>query len=392
MNIRSIEAILVDIPTTRVHKLSFGSITEQNYVIVCIHDDDGRVGIGEASTIGGPAWAEESTETIQLMIDKYIAPHLIGKRPIDLNAHGLLMNKLVRGNYFAKAAVEMAMLDLAARQLDLPAYALLGGKVHDSLPLAWTLASGNTEQDIVEGEEKLALKLHNIFKLKIGYNEPAKDIAHVQKIAEHFTGRAKVQVDVNQAWSESIANNAIAKLQDAGTYLIEQPVAKHNVEAMARLTKRFDVAIMADESVGTVHDALSLAQNSAANIFALKLTKAGGPMNTLKVAAIAQAAGISCYGGCMLESSVGTAAYLHTFAAIGNITEGCELFGPKLLKDDLITESLTFENFSIVVNNGPGFGIAIDPEKLAFYRRDKKGFSHAVSRTYAGEPASRLSA
>jgi muconate cycloisomerase len=392
MKIRSIEAILVDIPTTRVHKLSFGSITEQNYVIVRILDDDGRVGIGEASTIGGPAWAEESTETIQLMIDKYIAPHLIGKNPIDLNAHGLLMNKLVRGNYFAKAAVEMAMLDLAARQLDLPAYALLGGKVHDSLPLAWTLASGDTAQDIAEGEEKIAQKLHNIFKLKIGYNEPAYDIAHVTKIAEHFAGRARVQVDVNQAWSESIANNAIAQLQDAGTYLIEQPVAKHNVEAMARLTRRFNVAIMADESVGTLHDALALAQNAAADIFALKLTKAGGPIATMKVAAIAQAAGISCYGGCMLESSVGTAAYLHTFAAVSNITEGCELFGPKLLKDDLIIEPLTFKNFSIIVNNGPGFGIDIDPQKLAFYRRDKKGISHAVSRPYAGEPAARLSA
>jgi muconate cycloisomerase len=387
MKIRRIEAILVDIPTTRVHKLSFGSITEQNYVIVCIHDDDGRVGIGEASTIGGPAWAEESTETIQLIIDKYIAPHLIGRLPIELNAHGLLMGKLVRGNYFAKAAVEMAMLDLAARQLNLPAYALLGGKVHDRLPLAWTLASGNTDQDIAEGEEKLALRLHNIFKLKIGYNEPAQDIEHVRRIAEHFVGRAKVQVDVNQAWSESIANNAIAQLQDAGTYLIEQPVAKHNTDAMARLTKRFDVAIMADESVGTIHEALSLAQNAAANIFALKLTKAGGPLNTLKVAAIAQAAGISCYGGCMLESSVGTAAYLHTFAAIGNITEGCELFGPKLLKDDLITEPLTFENFSIIVNNGPGFGINVDADKLAFYRRDKKGFTHAVSRSHASEPA-----
>jgi muconate cycloisomerase len=392
MKIRSIEAILVDIPTTRVHKLSFGSITEQNYVIVRMLDDDGRVGIGEASTIGGPAWAEESTETIQLIIDKYVAPHLIGKHPINLNANGLLMNKLVRGNYFAKAAVEMAMLDLAARQLDLPAYALLGGKVHDSLPLAWTLASGNTQQDIEEGEEKIALQLHKIFKLKIGYSDPALDIAHVKKIAEHFAGRARVQVDVNQAWSESIANNAISQLQDAGTYLIEQPVAKHNTDAMARLTKRFDVAIMADESVGTVHEALLLAQKSAANVFALKLTKAGGAINTLKVAAIAQAAGISCYGGCMLESGVGTAAYLQTFAAISNITEGCELFGPKLLKDDLITEPLTFENFCIVVNNRPGFGVEIDPQKLAFYRRDKKGHTHAVSSTYASEPTSRLSA
>jgi muconate cycloisomerase len=394
VKIRSIEAILVDIPTTRIHKLSFGSITEQNYVIVKVMDDDGRVGIGEAATIGGPAWAAESTETIQIMIQKYLAPHLIGLKPIELNACGLLMDKLVRGNLFAKAAVEMALLDLASRQLGLPAYALMGGKVHDSLPLAWTLASGETERDIAEGEEKLAQRLHRIFKLKIGYNSVEKDVNHVTKIAEHFAGRAKVQVDVNQAWSEAQAYRAIAQLEAAGTYLIEQPIAKTNIAGMARLAQRFDIPIMADESLATIEDALALTQSVAADIFALKLTKAGGPLATIKTAAIAQAAGIGCYGGCMLESSVGTAAYLSTFSTISGLTEGCELFGPKLLKDDLVTEPLEFKDFCIVVNSKPGFGVELDPKKLAFYRRDKNltialthGDTHALSRAYASPAA-----
>ncbi len=394
VKIRSIEAILVDIPTTRIHKLSFGSITEQNYVIVKVMDDDGRVGIGEAATIGGPAWADESTETIQIMIQKYLAPHLIGLKPIDLNACGLLMDKLVRGNRFAKAAIEMALLDLAARQLEVPAYAILGGKIHDSLPLAWTLASGETDRDIAEGEEKLAQRLHRIFKLKIGYNSIEKDVSHVTKIAQHFAGRAKVQVDVNQAWSEAQAYRAIAQLEAAGTYLIEQPIAKANITGMARLAQRFDVPIMADESLATIEDALALAQNAAADIFALKLTKAGGPLATIRTAAIAQAAGIGCYGGCMLESSVGTAAYLSTFSTISGLTEGCELFGPKLLKDDLVIEPLEFKDFSIVVNSKPGFGVDLDPQKLAFYRRDKNltvalshGDTNALSRAYASPAA-----
>ena len=102
---------------------------------------------------------------------------------------------------------------------------------------------------------------------------------------------------------------------------------------MARLAARFDVAIMADEALGTIFDAMNLVQHNAADVFALKLTKAGGPLATMKVAAIAEAAAIPCYGGCMLETSVGTAAYLHTFAAIGAIRLGCELFGPLLLED-----------------------------------------------------------
>jgi muconate cycloisomerase len=398
MKIHSIETVLVDIPTTRVHHLSFGAITQQNYAIVRVRSDDGVLGIGEASTIGGPAWAEESTETIKTIIDTYLAPHLVGQDPRNLQALSLHMDKLVRGNRFAKAAVEMALLDLAARALGVPAHRLLGGKVHDRLALAWTLASGSTQADIDEGEAKIAAGLHHIFKLKIGYGEPAQDVAHVSRIAAHFGQRARVQVDVNQAWDELTATRCIAALQDAGVALIEQPVARHQVAAMARLAARFDVPIMADESLGTVADALNLVQQRAADVFALKLTKAGGPLATLKTAAIAEAAGVPCYGGCMLETSIGTAAYLHTFAAIAGITWGCELFGPLLLKDDLISQPLIYRDGAIHLHDGPGFGVDIDAEKLAFYRRDRnprisllrpngavpEGDSHAVPRAHAG--------
>lgn len=192
MNIHSIETVLVDIPTTRVHHLSFGAITTQNYVIVRVRDDEGRVGLGEASTIGGPAWAEESTETIKGIIDQYLTPHLLGRDPRDLQALSALMDRLVRGNRFAKAAVEMALLDLAARALDLPAHRLLGGRVHERIDLAWTLASGDTDADIDEGEAKLAARAHHIFKLKIGAGDPDEDVRHAARIARHFAGRARV--------------------------------------------------------------------------------------------------------------------------------------------------------------------------------------------------------
>lgn len=378
MKIRSIEAILVDVPTTRVHRLSFGAITAQNYVIVRIHDEEGRVGLGEASTIGGPAWSEESTETIKAMIDTYLAPRLAGTDPRQLLALSAQMGQWVKGNHFAKAAVEMALLDLVARSLDVPAYQLLGGRVHDKFELAWTLASGDTRTDIDEGEAKLEAKLHRVFKLKIGYASPEADLAHASAIARHFAGRARIQVDVNQAWDELTATRCIAKLQDAGVGLIEQPVPRQQVDAMARLAQRFDIPIMADESLATPADALDLVRRNAADVFALKLTKAGGPFATLKSAAIAEAAGVPCYGGCMLESSIGTAAYLHTFAAIQGITWGCELFGPLLLQDDLVTQPLAYRDHAIHLHKGAGFGVEIDPDKLAFYRRDRRSMSVRV--------------
>ncbi len=354
MKIRSIEAILVDIPTTRVHRLSFGDVREQNYVIVRVHDEDGRVGIGEASTIGGPAWAEESTETIQTIIERYLGPRLLGMDPRPLRAVSQRMGQWVRGNRFAKAAVEMALLDLVARAMHVPAAQLMGGAVHERLELAWTLASGDTARDIDEGEAMLAERRHRIFKLKIGYGKPENDVAHACNIAAHFHGRARVQVDVNQAWDELTAVRCIASLQDAGVALIEQPVPRERLDAMARLAARFDVALMADESLNTPADALEIVRQRAADVLALKLTKAGGPWATLDTAAIAQAAGMPCYGGCMLETTVGTAAYLHTFATLSAVTWGCELFGPRLLKDDLVTEPLQMHDFAIHLHPGPG--------------------------------------
>jgi muconate cycloisomerase len=128
---------------------------------------------------------------------------------------------------------------------------------------------------------------------------------------------------------------------------------------------------MADEALATPADALNLVQQRAADIFALKLTKAGGPLATMKTAAIAEAAGVPCYGGCMLETGIGTAAYLHTFAAIPGIRWGCELFGPMLLEQDLLTRPLDCRDGAIHLHEGAGFGVEIDPEKLAFYCRDR---------------------
>jgi muconate cycloisomerase len=148
-------------------------------------------------------------------------------------------------------------------------------------------------------------------------------------------------------------------------------VARHDLHAMRRLAARFDLAIMADESLATPADAIEIVRQEAADVFALKLTKAGGPWATLQCAAIAQAAGIPLYGGCMLESGVGTAAYLHVFAALGGMTQGCELFGPLLLTDDILTQPLTYGDFAIHLHSGPGFGVTLDEDKLAHYRRDR---------------------
>jgi muconate cycloisomerase len=248
---------------------------------------------------------------------------------------------------------------------------LLGGRVRDRLPVAWTLASGDTARDIAEAEEMLSRRRHNVFKLKIGRNEVGADIAHVEAIKRAVGDRASVRVDVNQAWSETTAAKAIAQLEAVGVDLVEQPIAQSNRRGMARLAANAIMPIMADEALHGPETAFDYASHSAADVFAVKIAQSGGLFAGGRVAAIADAAGIGLYGGTMLEGPVGSVASAHLFATLPHLEWGTELFGPLLLTEEILTEPLDYSEFSLAIPTGPGLGITLDESKLDRFRRDR---------------------
>ena len=369
--ITNVEAILVDLPTIRAHQLAMATMQQQTLVIVRLRSTDGIEGIGEATTIGGLSYGEESPEGIKLTIDTYLAPAIIGHDATNINDAMLKLNKVARGNRFAKCAIETALLDAQGKRLGVPVSTLLGGAVRKTLPVLWTLASGDTQRDIEEAEMLLSERRHNTFKLKIGRRSVRDDIAHVSRIKTALGDRAKVTVDVNQAWNEVDAALGIAALEAAGVDLIEQPTPREQRGALTRLASRFIVPIMADEAVTGPEDALELVRGACADVFALKIAKSGGIYGMMRTAAIADAAGVSLYGGTMLEGSIGSIASAHGFAALPQLAWGTELFGPLLLKDDIVTARPSYRDFDLHMPEGPGLGLHIDEEKLAFYRRDK---------------------
>jgi muconate cycloisomerase len=378
--IERIEARILDIPTIRPHKLSFGSISHQSPVIVQLWLSNGACGFGEAATIGGPSWNEESPESVQHAIKRYLAPALLGLEGAYFEAVLARMDLACKGNAFAKSAVEMALIDAISRSMDLPAWQLLGGKRHQSLPLAWTLASGDATRDLEEAQIRLEQKRHRIFKMKIGARPPEQDVAHVTQIARSLAGCATLTVDVNQAWDGNTARRYLPPLIDAGVTLIEQPVAKWNVEALQTLSATLGdrVSIMADESVCTPQDAMRLARGQACHVFSLKVAKHGGLLRTRQVAAVAEAADIGWYGGTMLETSIGSAASAHVFSTLGAQHHGCELFGPQLLVDDIVAERLEIRDFELQLPDGPGFGVTVDLAQLNRFDRARAGLTPIV--------------
>jgi muconate cycloisomerase len=372
MKIASLESILVDLPTIRAHKLARQTVMQQTIVVLRLRTEDGMEGLGEATTIGGLSYGEESPESIKSALDTYIAPTVTGLDPRSINAVMAEVERQVVGNRLAKSALETALFDISSRALGVPVHRLLGGRQTNAMECVWGLASGNTSKDMEEAERVLSEKRHRAFKIKLGSRAVEEDIAHVSKIAKALAGRATLRIDANQAWDELTATRAISALEAIGVSLIEQPISKSNLEGMARLATRFDVAIMADEAVATPQDAFAYGKLHAADVIALKIAKAGGLSATKAVATIVAASGLALYGGTMLEGTIGTMASLHAFVTLPQpFAFGTELFGPLLLQDDIVQERPTYKNFAISVSDKPGLGVAIDEDKLSHYRRDR---------------------
>ncbi|MDH2346151.1 MULTISPECIES: muconate/chloromuconate family cycloisomerase [unclassified Bradyrhizobium] len=366
--IERVETCLVDLPTIRPHRLSVATMHGQTLMLVRIYCSDGIVGIGEGTTIAGMAYGPESPEAMKLAIDTYFAPAIICKdatRIQELMAH---LGKLIKVNHFSKSALESALLDAQGKRLGVPVSELLGGRRRERLPIAWTLASGNTAKDMAEAEEMLELRRHKIFKLKIGAKDIHADINHVADIKKAVGDRAAVRVDVNMAWSEVQASWAIPALADAGCELVEQPVA--SAAALARLMRRFPVALMADEILQGPESAFEIAKNNGADVFAIKIEQSGGLFAAQRVAAIADSAGIELYGGTMLEGAFSTAASAHLFSTFANLQWGTELFGPLLITEEILKAPLDYSDFELAVPDGPGLGIELDDQKVKRFTRD----------------------
>src|SRR5512132_4053528 len=352
MKIADVRVIQADIPVERPHKMSFTTLEAVNFVFVRLETADGLTGWGEAACLGGPTWSEESSESIAATIERYIVPWLVGR-----DATGIEV-----------LSREMALWDLNGRALGVPVHRLLGGRVRDRVPLSWSLAVADPDAEIEEARAKVA-RGHRIFKIKTAARPVAEDVERVRRLRQALGPDVSLRVDANQGWDRPTALRAIRQLEPYGVDFVEQPVPRWDFEGMAEIGRRVTAPIMADESCFSPQDALTIARLGGVSILGLKVTKSAGIGGTMAIARIAEAAGMGCYVGCMIETSLGTAAYLQVAVAAAPVTWGCELFGPLLLKGDVVRQPVRYEDGAILALDGPGLGVEVDEGALAEWSR-----------------------
>ena len=194
-------------------------------------------------------------------------------------------------------------------------------------------------------------------KIKVG-KDAAMDLERMKSIRNAVGYDVKLRIDANQGWKPKEAVKVLRKMEDAGLDIefVEQPVEAHDIDGLKYVTDNVSIPVLADESVFSPHDALTILQNRAADFINIKLMKTGGIHNALKICSIAEVYGVECMIGCMLEAKVSVNAAVHLAAAKSIITK-IDLDGPVLCSEDPVEGGAIFDEYKITLNDAPGLGV-----------------------------------
>ncbi|MDH4986306.1 enolase C-terminal domain-like protein [Aminobacter anthyllidis] len=380
--IKSIETLIVQLPTRREHK--WAGLTEVigRYVMVKMTDSDGRVGWGEAPALkdwGGEfgRYFGESALITRAVIETYLAPAVIGLELGNFAELHARMDAIIRGYPYSKAAVEFAAYDLTGRWLNVPVHTLLGGKARDKVAITHSIGLISIEEAKIEAA-KLAAEGIKTIKVKIGV-DPARDVKMVAAVREAAGEAMEICVDANEGYkTPGEAVQTVRQMEKYRLKYVEQPVM--GIERIAEVGRRIDAPVMADESAWNAHDAIQIIQNGGIQIISIYTTKAGGLYKAMEVGAVCRAAGIICNVNGSIETGIGNLANVQVAAASPAATLSCVIpistpaeaqhgqVGGIYYKDDLLVEPMQVVDGAVVVPSGPGMGIDVDLAKVEKYR------------------------
>ena len=353
MKIQEIKIGKVSIPLKKPFKTALRQVNSAEDIIIKVIADTGEVGFGNApptAVITG-----DSQDSIIAAIRNTLGPKIIGMEIDNLEGIMTALDSGMLHNQSAKAALDIAVYDLFGKRYGIPLYKLFGGHCH-SMETDLTISLNEPEEMVRDSLEAVA-EGYTALKLKVG-NEPALDIRRVQAIRSAVGPNIKIRLDANQGWSAKEAVRTIRKFEADGLdiELIEQPVKAHDWEGLKYVTDRVETDIMADESAFGPFEVFQLLSMRACDLINIKLMKAGGLHNALKIANFAETMDVQCMMGCMLESKVGITAAA-SIAAGKKIVTRADLDAAVLLAEDPVVGGVSFCKNQLIMSEAPGLGI-----------------------------------
>jgi O-succinylbenzoate synthase len=347
----AVELVRITIPLVSPFRTSFGVQTGRDVLLVHLLGDDGE-GWGECVAMAEPAYSSEYTEAAQQVIEHHLLPRLLARERLTAaEFEGVLAP--VRGHRMAKAALEMAWLDLELRTAGRSLAEYLGA-VRTEVDCGVSVGMTDTTEQLIETVGGYLEQGYRRIKLKIG---PGTDVDRVRAVRERVGPDVLLQVDANAAYTLEDSEH-LAQLDEFDLLLIEQPLPEEQLLGHAKLARRLTTPVCLDESIISSDVAAEAIEMGACSIVNIKPGRVGGYIEARRVHDVCAARGVPVWCGGMLETGIGRAANLALAALPGFTLPGDVSASDRYFHRD-ITEPFVLEDGRLRVPAGPGLGVDV---------------------------------
>ncbi len=380
MHVQQLTAYKVCIPLKKKIKHASHTRDENETLLIRCELDNGIVGWGE-----GLPRPYVTGETIDSAFDQLKNTDLLGQLTVDVddlsNAISVIEsiqleavpeNKRDCFGNSVRCAIEIAYLDAVTRSLELPLSAVVT-HLECTEPIRQQVErvrySGAITPMGWHKEMYRALKLRyyqfHQTKVKVGV-DGLSDVAALRRIRWVLGRNVDIRIDANEAWTCENLEQKLAVLTRFGITACEQPVPHDDVAGLARIKPNLNVPLMLDESLCSLSDGERAIDQKTCDLFNIRLSKCGGIVNSLRLAAMAHNAGMGYQLGCQVgETGILSAAGRHFASSIKDIRYLEGSYDRFLVAEPLTIEDLTFGRGGYAPTlSGPGLGITIDQQAV----------------------------
>jgi len=326
-------------------------IEQVNCVFVRIETREGQVAWGCAAF--QPALTGETMEQVT-RVCRACADRALDLNPLNTEFALAELAPLTEGTPSARCAFDIAFYDLLGLAAGLPLHRLLGGyrqRIQTSITLGLAPV-----KETVELARNRARQGFRILKIKGGLN-PDEDVRRVQAVQSTLPDLI-LRLDAEQGYTIKEALD-VARALEGKLEMLEQPTPADDLDALAKVTQRSPVPILADESLRGPNSALEIASRGAAHGMSVKLATCGGLHCARQVDTIARAAQMATMVGCIHEPALLTAAGLGLALSSPNVRYG-DFDGHFDLVDDPTQPGFAFEDGWLVARDVPGLGCTVE--------------------------------
>jgi L-alanine-DL-glutamate epimerase-like enolase superfamily enzyme len=358
--IREVHARPLIIPYPDVRKFGRNALSQGEHVFVRVVTEEGIEGIGEA--ISRPFIYGESIASILHAIKEWLAPAMMGRSAFDAASFWADWSGLA-GNHSAKAALDMALLDIQAKAVGLPLWKWLGG-VDRAVPLSWILTYGSVEETVAEAVHRVD-QGYRWFKIKIS-DDAATDRRVLEALKTALPAHCQFYGDANGTISAGTALARIDEFSRLGLKFIEDPVAVSDFATKRKLHAACPIPVMADESAKSVQECAHEIMNDCVDIFSLKIFRTGFTQSR-EIETLARAFNKSCVVGGQGETHLGAALSCHFASAIrarGSAPFPAETATSYRYDFNVLSRGPAFEAGKMILPATAGSGVELDYDVL----------------------------